>query len=360
MSSKAVEVPFINITPEADTASLRSTVKKDGVQFQDLLTSMRQRAQAGKSPNHTRMKVRRNPTGEGPSHIIIDGFCRYEAFNELIKEGVVEPDYAIPCDEIEVDSITDVWVLQLSSNAHNIDTKPVEYANHLKRYIAYELEENQRVVTQEELARTFGKSPAFISKVLRLNNLDEKSKQLIEDGTISVGNAYNLARIPEEDRDEFIQNAITNETDEFQEMVAEFLRQKKLQNKQTAPRDRDVFKPVAKMLTKGEAMALYDSFTAEQLSRYSDDDLNNLPVSTWWEDRSSMPVEYARGFLDGMRALLSLSDDKIEEQRMQFEAKQAEKAQKQAENSVSDDAEEAADNVIGGIAPKGSTVPIGF
>lgn len=120
-------------------------------------------------------------TKKGESYEILAGERRYRA-SKLI--GAKEIDVIIKSfNEKDVD------VLSLVENIQREDLKPLEEASAYKS-----LADNHRM-TQEDIAKTVGKSRSYIANTLRLLNLNEFEKKALNDGKISPSQARTLLSI---------------------------------------------------------------------------------------------------------------------------------------------------------------------
>lgn len=87
----------------------------------------------------------------------------------------------------------DIDILSIVENVQREDLSGLEEAN------AYnELSKNYGM-TQDEIAKTVGKSRSYIGNTLRLLKLDENSKEELEEGNISPSQARTLLSIKDED-----------------------------------------------------------------------------------------------------------------------------------------------------------------
>lgn len=89
---------------------------------------------------------------------------------------------SIPClirDDLELNG----YAVALIENIQREDLNPVEMAN------AFSLMLNECNLTQEELAKTLGKSRSSVTNILRINNLHDEIKNMIVDGQIDLGHA---------------------------------------------------------------------------------------------------------------------------------------------------------------------------
>ncbi len=87
----------------------------------------------------------------------------------------------------------DIDILSIVENVQREDLSGLEEAN------AYnELSKNYGM-TQDEIAKTVGKSRSYIANTLRLLKLDENSKKELEEGNISSSQARTLLSIKDEE-----------------------------------------------------------------------------------------------------------------------------------------------------------------
>lgn len=77
----------------------------------------------------------------------------------------------------------DAYAIALIENVQRQDLNPMEQAQ------AYDLMMRECGMTQDELAKTLGKSRSSIANFVRLNNLDEEVKDLLATGQIDMGHA---------------------------------------------------------------------------------------------------------------------------------------------------------------------------
>ena len=121
----------------------------------------------------------------GIRYEIIAGERRFRASKLL---GLKEIDAIIK----NVDT-KDIDILSIVENVQREDLSGLEEAN------AYnELSKNYGM-TQDEIAKTVGKSRSYIANTLRLLKLDENSKKELEEGNISSSQARTLLSIKDEE-----------------------------------------------------------------------------------------------------------------------------------------------------------------
>lgn len=97
----------------------------------------------------------------------------------------------IPAIVIEADD-DKVRELALIENLQRQDLTPLEEAEGYRSLM-------QHGMTQEEVAARLGKSRPVVANALRLLNLPDAVKKLLEDGSLTVGHARLLAGLPQEE-----------------------------------------------------------------------------------------------------------------------------------------------------------------
>ena len=96
--------------------------------------------------------------------------------------------------------------IAIVENIQRENLNPIEEAS------AYEAIINSTGITQEELAKKFGKSRSHVTNMIGLLRLSDKTKQLIAENKISMGHARVLSKIADQDKAEEIANKIITES----------------------------------------------------------------------------------------------------------------------------------------------------
>ncbi|MBM3468367.1 MAG: ParB/RepB/Spo0J family partition protein [Alphaproteobacteria bacterium] len=92
--------------------------------------------------------------------------------------------------------------IALIENIQRDDLTPIEEAEGYQRLL------HEFNYTQEELARSIGKSRSHVANMLRLNQLPDNVKSMIQDGKISAGHARTLVNT--DNIEEMVQNIVQN------------------------------------------------------------------------------------------------------------------------------------------------------
>ena len=128
----------------------------------------------------------------------------------------------------------DIDILSIVENVQREDLSGLEEAN------AYnELSKNYGM-TQDEIAKTVGKSRSYIGNTLRLLKLDENSKKELEEGNISPSQARTLLSIKDEDERKKSLNDFKNRKTNIRK-VEKISKNKKTKNDSEDKLDRILF-----------------------------------------------------------------------------------------------------------------------
>lgn len=96
----------------------------------------------------------------------------------------------------------DMMEIALIENIQREDLNPIEEAQAFSKII----ESNN--ITQEEAARKFGKSRSYITNILGLLTLPEKTKRFVQEGKITMGHARVLSKLSDPDQIDELANQI--------------------------------------------------------------------------------------------------------------------------------------------------------
>ena len=149
-----------------------------------------------------------NDNGDG-TFTLIDGLQRFTAVSTLHNEMPENSAFNTVPAVITKVSTDDELTLQIILNNQSIKTKPVEYSKAIQRLMA------SNNYTLDELASRLSMSIPSVNNVLRLNDLHPEIANLVNDGKIKVTNAYVLAKLPQEDQQHYIEEAMTLSPTDF-------------------------------------------------------------------------------------------------------------------------------------------------
>lgn len=222
----------------ANPAALREA-NKNSEQFHELVGSVRD--QGVQLP----ILVRRKSGPDNKEFELVDGLQRFTAASE-VGTGIVGEMGLIPVRVVEKDD-ADALLAQVVGNAHKIETKPAEYAKALMRIIGY-----QPTMTEAEMAAKLNKSPAWISKQLSLLDLIDPIKPLVNEGKITLANAYVLAKLPPDEQPNWVERAQTESPQVFTGAATARAKEIKDANRKGQNAGEEQFVPVTFLRKKNE------------------------------------------------------------------------------------------------------------
>lgn len=199
MSTELLHIPLVKI--RRNPSALRD-VDKSSEQYQGMLDSVK--LYGILTPINVKPYVDLETKEE--CYMLCDGLHRYTTACDAGLDS-------IPAQIKDTDDKT-VKITQLIANIHKVETKPVEYSKQLHRILA-----DDPMQTISKLAAILGKSPQWLSERLGLTKLKDDLAKLVDSGDINLSNGYALAKLPEEEQDNFKERAITMTPQEFVPVV---------------------------------------------------------------------------------------------------------------------------------------------
>jgi ParB/RepB/Spo0J family partition protein len=194
MSLKTVKISQIRENPVA----LR-TVNRQSEDYLGLVGSMQEKGFMGAII----VREQIDPESKENFYELVDGLHRFSAAKDA---GISEIN-------VDIVPLNDDLVLeaQIVANIHKIETKPAEYTAQLRRVLA-----RNPMMTEAELAEKVRKSATWIQQRLSLTKIDNPEIiTMIDEGKITLINAYALAKLPQDEQAKFVDRAITQQPDEF-------------------------------------------------------------------------------------------------------------------------------------------------
>lgn len=192
----------------------------------------------------------KDPETNDEYYSLIDGLHRWTAATDLGIETV-------PACITEMSSDAEALEAQMVTNLHQIETKPAAYADGLARLLAVNM-----ALTVPQLAEKLGKSYAWLTQRLKIAKLSTNVKALVDEGKISVTNAQQLAKLPEDEINDFIDRAITLPPQQFIPLVTQRSKQIKDAQSQGRPAPPKEFSPVPTLRGAAEITKEIDSLNA--------------------------------------------------------------------------------------------------
>lgn len=134
--------------------------------------------------------------------VVIDGAHRFTAATEAKMDKI--PVHIIEASEGKV------MAMQYQGNLIKVETKPAQYAKHIRRILVLD-----PALNITELAKRLGVSTSHISQRLSLGSLLDNIQKMVDDGKISLNNALALAKLPAEEQPEWLERAMQQDTATF-------------------------------------------------------------------------------------------------------------------------------------------------
>lgn len=226
-------------------ASALRKVDKDSPKFREIVESI------GRYGVLNPISVQRREdeeTGE-EYYELCDGLHRYMAAQEAGLEN-------IPVHEVEFDDV-DTLVAQVHANYGKVETKASEFSKQMVRIL-----QEVPTMTESELAEKCGFSLKFLRDRLKLNKIEsEEIKGLIDDGHISLQNAYALATLPATEQEAFKDAAIAEPPQEFVPSVKAKRKELRDQRKRAKTEEEEFPGAKPRLRTLKELKALREDLT---------------------------------------------------------------------------------------------------
>lgn len=181
---------------------------------------------------------------------------------------------SIPCIIRKTDD-KEAMKLALIENIQRQDLNPIEEA------MAYKSLIEEYKLTQEDLAKTIGKSRSYIANTVRLLNLDKEIIENIQEGKLTAGHGRALLSIPNKKERLKTANAIINDKINVRDVenIAKKSKGKKSKTKAKATKDPFIIDIEEKLMrTLGTKVNLISKQNGGkiEIEFYSDEDLERI------------------------------------------------------------------------------------
>lgn len=204
---------------------------------------------------------------------------------------------------------------QIAGNATIKKTPNTQYIKALQRLL---IAKNYSIA---ELSKKVAMSEAYLTNLLKLNHLPEYAKEALDNGNMTVTNAIQLNKLPEEEIADFLPNATTMSGQDFTTAVSEKLNAIAKDKRAERTGEKKEFSPSAKYLKKGDAELKFEQ--AKQQYETEESDFN-------------------RGYLLAWQEIFCLDEVSVAEQKASYEQKIKESEEKKAERAKKRESEKTA------------------
>ena len=278
-------------------AALRA-VDKESEDFAQLMDSI-----GSKGVLNPVLGTKRKDVETGEEYILlVDGLQRFTASKELGFE-------TIPMLIHELDELATLEA-QIITNIQGVDTKPTEYAKALHRMRAL-----YPALTMAEFAAKLSVSVTWLNNRFKLTNLIDQAKQLVDEGAINVTNAIDLAKLPEGEQADWVEQAQIESPAEFVPKVKARISAIKKANREGKDVKEITFEDVVKPIVRKKVEILEELET----KAVGNSLCNKLSITTG-----------EAGFALGVSWAMNMDPDTLEVKRADWEEKKAVRAEKAA------------------------------
>jgi len=269
-------------------------VRRESQEYQELLASVRR---DGVLMNIT-VRECQDPDTKEKFYGLVDGLQRLTA----AKDAGLE---TLDCKVIQADDF-EVLRKQIVLNIQRIETKPAEYSQQLARMM-----NANPLLTISELSEMLGKSPEFIYQRLSLLKLDNEISKVVDEGRITLANAYALAKLPQEEQRNFVERAVSMQPNEFIPLASARLKEIREANRKGQAAHPPEFVPIPRLRKLAE-------IKDEHVQRSIGPQLLKAANVTTLEEAFALGVKWVL-HVDP----LSIESDKAKEEARRKEAKDA-------------------------------------
>jgi ParB-like partition proteins len=254
--------------------------------------------------NAITVREKKDETDGSIYYEICDGLHRYSGAKDA---GVTD----IPVKVVSFDEAQTLEA-QIVANLAKVDTKPVEYTKALQRMFTL-----NPTLTLTDMAEKLSVSPAWITQRLGLLKLHDEVQKLVDEGRISLPNAYNLSKLPKDEQLNFIDGAMTQTAAEFAPTVTARVKALREAARQGREAEAPTFEPSA-----------YARKLSELKAEHAQPTVGPALVA------QAGATTAAQGFALGIAFALSLDSNSVAAQKAKWEAREQKKAAEKTAREV--------------------------
>lgn len=230
IADQKADIRRIPVKDVRDNPDALRGVSRRGEEFPLLKASI---AQTGLLYPITVREMRDASTGQ-EYYSLIDGLQRFTACSELGHSDILAR--VLDTDE------AGVLEAQIVANLRNVKTKPAEFAHGCKKMLLM-----NPTMTSSELAQRLSITQQWLDKTLKLNDLTEDVKALVDSNQIPISNGAALALLPVSEQLNYVDRAQTMGTVQFTAAISSRLKEIRAARREGRDPANDQFKPVPTM-----------------------------------------------------------------------------------------------------------------
>lgn len=233
---------------------------------------------------------------EDGTYMVVDGTRRATAVTRIYQRGA---GFAEGINvQIKEMSEWDALERMIAGNATAKKTPNTKYIASLVRLAI------AKNYTIEQLASKVGMSQQYVSQLLSVDNLPDELKKALDDKKLTLVNAIQMTKLPEDDMPMFIEAALTKSGADFAAEVSKHLTEKAKEKRDMRKGIEPVFEPSPTFMKKNDAALKYE----QAVAKFEND-----------------PTPFNEGYLHAWKEIFSLDDASVEKQYKQWEEKKLKK-----------------------------------
>jgi len=143
--------------------------------------------------------------------LLVDGLQRLTIVKELYAK-TKDPRYSkIPVNLASMDEM-EMMAAQIQTNLHKVKMRPAAYGQQIRRMMGL-----NPLLTVTSIAKQLGVTTQWVNQRISLHTLRPEIATLVDEGSIPAMNAFELAKLPEEEQTEWVEKAMSKEPKLFVE-----------------------------------------------------------------------------------------------------------------------------------------------
>lgn len=230
---------------------------------------------------------------------------------------------------------------QVTANLNNKKTEGKEYIDAL-----VQIKHKNPKMSNAELAKYAGISEQHLKRLLNTLRLNDSSKEMLQDGRLSLKNAQELVRVKaycdEEDYAKFEAMACKEDYNKFAPAVNEFIENIKAERKANKTDKPQEFQPTPRVKGKSEILNLLNVFLAEYVEK-------EAQLKDKKDVASVAALAEIKAKKDMLEIICGLDPKSVEAQKAKYDEKIAEKEARSQRSKAAREQEKLAEQMLNAV-----------
>ncbi len=292
--SRLKKIPIAQVTQSA--SALRKPNPKSE-EYVNLVESVRKDGIL----NPISVREIKDPTTGDTRYAVIDGLHRFFAARDAGLDVIPAQILSMTAEEVRI--------TQIIANVQKIETKPAQYSAQIIKILS-----DNPNWTLEDLSQKLSRSVSWVKQRLKLNDLPDAAKNLVDEHKIGLANAYALAdlmNVAPEEVSNFYDRAQTESPATFAPQIQQRIKSIRDARRQgKAPKSSQDYEPYPHFRTAGDVKA---EFLKPEVA---------AGVVSMMQAKTAV-----EGFAAGVAWVLRMDPESIQEDTEAFEKKRAAEAE---------------------------------